>query len=250
MIAGSPPFTARGLLRIAALAAVLTLAPLVLWSSIGLRAPAGALAASAISDWWPQAWAQYGSSVERSLRLAAACVAVAILVTMPWAKRWIHSPPAVAARWAQRLQRPMAVPVLATTIACVLAFTPSRGRLADFGLLLLAHAALTLPFVMQCIGSALARQSAGASASALAQAALGACLLAFVLSLGESSLTALLGAPMAPPWPAALATMRSEAATLCAAAAAATALPLLWGMGAMADALGATRVRTSWADRS
>ena len=251
MKAASARFITRGLLRMAALLSVITLAPVVLWLSVGLHPAARALATS---EWWPQVWALYGESADRSLRLAATCVAAAMLVAMPCAQFCRQSRAAWVARCAAFLQCPMAVPTLATALALLLAATPPRGLAQDFAFVLLAHLVLTLPFVVQRMAAALALQGNEARTSrdpsAVARAALSACLLAFALSLGESSLTALLGAPLAPPWPAGLAALRGEAGTACAAMAVAIALPLLWGLRTIAEALGSDPVKPSSAGRS
>ena len=253
------PFTAQGLLRLAALLGVITMAPVVLWLSVSLHPAASAWAAGewGAAMWtqvWAQAWAHYGDSVDRSLRLATACMAVAMLVAMPCAQVWMNSRSRWLAHGAALLQRPMAVPGLATVLALLLAATPSQGLLRDFGVVLLAHLALTLPFVVQRIAAVLQGSASGAGApadpSAVARAALNACLLAFALSLGESSLSALLNAPLAPPWPAGLVAMRTEMGTACGAVVAAIALPLLWGLRTIAEALGAGPVNPSWAGRS
>lgn len=245
------PLTAPGLLRLAALVSVITLAPMVLWLSFGLHPAARAGMAG---DGWPQAWALYGHWVGDALRLATACTAVVWGLAMPCAQAGLHSSRAWVGLIAASLQRPLAIPGLATALALVLATLPSQGPWPDFGLVLVAHLALALPFALLRIAAAQAGPArsgqARAEPAAMARAALSACGLAFALSLGESSLTALLDAPLASALPAGLATMRAEAGATGAAIGVAIALPLLWGLQAIADALGVRPVKPSWGGRS
>lgn len=251
MEAWGAPFTAQGLLRLAALVAVITLAPMVLWLSVGLH-PATRAAVAGLG--WQEVWALYGSSVEHALRLACACTAAVMLLAVPSARAVLQRRAAWRAPAGTHLQRPVAVPAVATALALVLAAMPSLGPLPDFVTLLVAHLVLTLPFAVLIIAATSGGpvRSAGVQAGAAtsARTAISACLLAFALSLGESSLTALLDVPLAPPRPASLTTLRSEAGTVGAAMVVAIALPLLWGMQLIAEALGLRPFKPSWADRS
>ncbi|MDE1949618.1 MAG: ABC transporter permease subunit, partial [Burkholderiales bacterium] len=218
-------FDAPLLAAITAAVAVFTVAPMLMSLSAGLVENfTRGLASGLTTRWLAEVWANYGDTALRSVGLALACVALALLLGVPCAYALARSGSRAARAFEELLTLPVAVPGLATALALILAYGEWRGFRQSMGFILVGHLLFTLPFMVRPVAAAFARddlvaldeaaRSLGAGfgqrflgvlVPAVAPSIVAAALMVFTLSVGEFNLTWMLHTPLTRTLPVGLA---------------------------------------------
>lgn len=246
------------LLTLTALVTLFTVLPMLVSISAGLTNNfSRGLASGLTTRWLQEVWSLYGSTAWRSMMLALACVAAALVLGVPCAWALARSRSRAARLFEELLTLPVAVPGLATALALILAYGQWRGFRQSFGFILVGHVVFTLPFMVRTVSAAFERgdlqqldeaaRSLGAGfvqrflgvlVPAVAPSIVAGSLMVFTLSVGEFNLTWMLHTPLARTLPVGLAdsyaSMRIEIGSAYTLVFFIVILPMLWGMQALA----------------